>query len=85
MNHLGRPCRVSTLPRTPGNPAKAHNQVGEVLAAQSSNRSSRGRVVAHHPLDTALVLGPVLLEQVVRLRLRGRLGVGIVEQILDTE
>lgn len=57
--------------------------MGEVQAAQSSHRFSRGWVVANHPLDTALVLCPVLLEQIVGVCLRRRLGVGVVEEVLD--
>lgn len=85
MNHLGRPCLVSALPRTPKNPAKAHNQVGKVQAARSSHGHLRGWVVAHHPLNTALVLRPVLLEQVVGVCLSRRLGIGVVEEILNSD
>ena len=34
---------------------------------------------------SALVCRPVLLEQIVGVGLRGRLGIGFIEQILDTE
>lgn len=46
---------------------------------------SRRRVLTHHPTDTLLVLGLVLLEQVVGFSLRRRLGIRVVEQVLHAE
>lgn len=45
----------------------------------------RSRVLTDNALDAPLVLGPILLEHVVGLRLSWRLGVGVVEKVLDTQ
>lgn len=46
---------------------------------------SRSRVLADDALDPPLVLHAVLLEQVVGLSLGRRLGVRVVEKVLDTQ
>jgi hypothetical protein len=49
-----------------------------------SSRLGRG-VLPNDTLDAPLVLYLVSLEEVVGLGLRGRLGVGVVQQVLDAE
>ena len=46
---------------------------------------SRSGVVAHHLLHLLLVRLDILLEEVIRLRLGGRLRVRVVEEVLDAE
>lgn len=44
-----------------------------------------GRVLLDDLADSSLVCRAVLLEQIVGIGLRGRLGVRVIEQILDTQ
>lgn len=69
-------------------PAQCFDQGGMSLAMLCRG-DLRGdlsrRVLSNHPLDTLLVFHFVPLEQVVCLGLRWRLGIGVVQEILDTE
>ena len=46
---------------------------------------SRGGILSNNALDPLLVLDSVALKQVVGVCLRGRLGVWVVEEVLDTQ
>lgn len=47
--------------------------------------SLRRGVLPDDPLHALLVFGAVLPEQVIGVGLRGRLGVGLVQEVLDSE
>lgn len=60
-------------------------QDGKVMKKMVLLTSLHGRVLLDNLADFSLVCGAILLEHVVGFGLRGRLGVGVIEQILDTQ
>jgi hypothetical protein len=51
----------------------------------AGNQCLNGLVFLNHLADLTLIRGSVLFEQVVGIGLRGRLWVGIIEEILNAE
>lgn len=45
----------------------------------------RRRIIPHHLLDPPLIRGAILLEQIIRIRLRGTLRIHLIEQHLDAD
>lgn len=43
------------------------------------------RVLLDHSLDSSFVLNSVLFEEIVCIGLSGRLGVGVVQEVLNTK
>jgi hypothetical protein len=45
----------------------------------------RSWVVSYNPLDLVLICSPILLEEVVCVSLSWRVGVGVIEKVLNSE
>lgn len=57
----------------------------DASAGQNALCVGSGRILPNDASDTSLVFHLVLLKEVVSLGLCGRLGIGVVEKVLDTE
>lgn len=62
-------------------------QSGAVIVHAFGSRQPRlhRRVLPHNLADAPLICRTILLEEVVGISLRGRLGVWVIEQILDAK
>lgn len=71
---------------TPSNPPTPYAQYQQSMPKHATHRINLRRwILPNDPLDLILVRRAILLEEVVRISLGWRVGVGVIKQILNAE